>query len=193
MKRRTMLAAMAGGAFLAAAPIPRPAGEFGFEVPSGKQVLLTAHRGKAVMMAFFSTTCPHCQDTARMMQRLQNEYGPRGFQALGVCFNEMAKMLTPEFIQHQGLSFPVGYALSDQVLTYLQHPAGEIPYVPMLVFIDKQGVIQGQFTAGADKDFFKDGATQEARSRAMIEKLLGGRATKPMAAPAKKAATKKAS
>ena len=192
MKRRTMLAALAGGGICAGSTVPRAAGEFGFEVPDGKQVLISSFRGKGVLLAFFSTTCPHCQDTSRMMQRLQNEYGPRGFQALGVCFNEMAKMLTPEFIKKQGLSYPVGFALTDQVLNYIQHPAGEIPYVPMLMFIDRKGVVQGQFTAGADKEFFKDGATQEARSRAMIEKIvgLGG---KPMAAPAKKATAKKAS
>lgn len=194
-----MLATLAGGSLYAApsvpkATVPRPAGEFGFEVPGGKQVLISSFRGKVVMLAFFSTTCPHCQDSSRMMQRFQNEYGARGFQAVGVCFNEMAKMLTPEFIQRQGLSFPVGYSLADPVLNYLQHPPGEIPYVPMLMFIDKKGVVQGQFTSGADKEFFKDGATQEARSRAVIEKLLGGVATaKPASAPVKKAAAKKAS
>ena len=199
MKRRTALGALGGGILCAGAPVPRPAvprpaGEFGFEVPDGKQVLLSQYRGKAVMLAFFSTTCPHCQDTSRMMQRLQNEYGARGFQALGVCFNEMAKMLTPEFIQRQGLKFPVGFSLADLVLNYIQHPPGEIPYVPMIIFVDRKGTIQSQVTAGADKDFFKDMATQENRSRAMIEKMLGLAAAKPaMPTAAKKAAAKKAS
>jgi len=196
MTRRTLLGKVALGtvadsAALVAATVPRPAGEFGFELVGGKQALISQFRGKAVMLAFFSTTCPHCQDTSRMMQRLHTEYAPKGFQAVGVCFNDMAKMLTAEFIQRGGLTYTVGYSLPDPVLTYIQHPMGEIPYVPMVLFIDKKGTVVGQFTAGKDKDFF-EGANQEKRSRAMIEKMLGTTAAKP-AAPTKTAGAKKAS
>ena len=194
MTRRSMLGTLASVAAVAAAPVPRPAGEFGFELVGGKQTLISQFRGKAVMLAFFSTTCPHCQDTSRMMQRLHNEYGPKGFQAVGVCFNDMAKMLTAEFIQRGGLTYPVGYSLPDPALQYIQHPMGEIPYVPMIMFIDKKGTVVGQFTAGKDKEFF-EGANQETRSRALIEKMLGGAsAGKPAAtAPKKVAGAKKAS
>jgi thiol-disulfide isomerase/thioredoxin len=192
MTRRTMLGTIAGAAAVAAATVPRPAGEFGFELPGGKPALISQWRGKAVMLAFFSTTCPHCQDTSRMMQRLYNEYGSKGFAPVGICFNDMAKMLTPEFIQRGGLTYQVGYSLPDPVLTYIQHPAGEIPYVPMILFIDKKGVVQAQFTAGKDKDFF-EGANQENRSRAMIEKMLGVAPTKPASTVVKKTTAKKAS
>lgn len=191
MTRRSMLGTIAGVAALNGAAVPRPAGEFGFELPGGKQALISQFRGKAVMLAFFSTTCPHCQDTSRMMQRLHMEYGARGFQAVGVCFNDMAKLLTPEFIQRGGLTYTVGYSLPDPVLTYIQHPMGEIPYVPMILFIDKKGTVVGQYTAGKDKDFF-EGAAQENRSRALIEKMLGV-AKPPVAAPKKAAGAKKAS
>ena len=126
--------------------------------------------------------------------RLHNEYGPKGFQAVGVCFNDMANMLTAEFIQRGGLTYPVGYSLPDPALQYIQHPMGEIPYVPMIMFIDRKGTVVGQFTAGKDKEFF-EGANQETRSRALIEKMLGGAsAGKPAAtAPKKVAGAKKAS
>lgn len=192
MTRRTMLGTMAGSAVLAAATVPRSAGEFGFELVGGKQALISQFRGKAVMLAFFSTTCPHCQDTSRMMQRLFNEYGPKGFQPVGVCFNDMAKLLTPEFIQRGGLTYTVGYSLPDPVLTYVQHPMGEIPYVPMILFIDKAGKVVAQFTAGKDKEFF-EGANQEKRTREWIEKMLGVAKAPATAAPAKKAGAKKAS
>lgn len=181
----------AGAGF--AQQVPRPAGEFAFEFPGGKTGLVSNYRGKVVMLAFFSTTCPHCQDTSRVMERLQAEFGAQGFQAVGVCFNDMAKLLTPEFIKAQKLTYPVGYANPDSVLQYVKHPAGAIPYVPMLVFIDRKGVIQYQYPG--QHDFWKN---QEANMRANIQTLLKGGAAsaKPApkpAAPAPAAKTKKAS
>ena len=45
---------------------------------SGKQVRLSLLRGKVVVLEFMLTTCPHCQNTARLLSRLQREYGPKG-------------------------------------------------------------------------------------------------------------------
>lgn len=168
---------------LMGATLPRKAGEFGFELPNGRQALLSQYKGKAILLSFFSTTCPHCQSASRYIEKLSKEYGPQGFQAIGVCFDPMAKMLVPEFIQKQGLTFPVGSALNDQVLAYVQHPAGMIPYVPMFVLIDKQGMIRAQFQPGINDDFFKN---QDANMRTEIEKLLKGTSgTTTKAAPAK--------
>lgn len=150
------------------ATIPRKAGEFGFELPNGKQVLISQYRGKAVVLAFFSTTCPHCQNTSRTLQRFQTEYGAKGLQVLGVCFNDMAKLLTPEFVQKFGLTYPVGFSLPQPVLDYVQHPMTQVPYVPMIVFIDKTGMIRAQF-GGAD-DFFKN---EEVNMRKNILNILG--------------------
>ena len=174
------------------ATVPRKAVEFGFELPGGKQVLLSQYRGKAVVLAFFSTTCPHCQNTSMTLQRLQNEFGPQGLQVLGVCFNDMAKLLTPEFVQKYRLTYPVGYSLPQPVLDYMQHPMTQVPYVPMIMFIDKQGMIRAQF--GGDADFFKN---EEVNMRKNILTILGkpGAAAAPASAPAAvaKPAGKKAS
>ncbi len=167
--------------------LPRKMGEFGFELPNGRQALLSQYKGKAILLSFFSTTCPHCQTASRYIEKLSKEYGPQGFQAIGVCFDPMAKMLTPEFIQKQGLTYPVGSALDNQVLEYIQHPAGMIPYVPIFVLIDKQGMIRAQFQSGINEEFFKN---QDANLRAEVEKIVKGTSGKAVAAVAAKTPTK---
>ncbi len=167
--------------------LPRKMGEFGFELPNGRQALLSQYKGKAILLSFFSTTCPHCQTASRYIEKLSKEYGPQGFQAIGVCFDPMAKMLTPEFIQKQGLTYPVGSALDNQVLEYIQHPAGMIPYVPIFVLIDKQGMIRAQFQSGINEEFFKN---QDANLRAEVEKIVKGTSGKAAAAVAAKTPTK---
>src|SRR6185436_7596938 len=72
----------------AAAPVPRPTKEFTITLPSGKQSLLSSYRGKVVMLSCMFTTCPHCQSLSKVVRKLQQELGPKGFQALGVAFND---------------------------------------------------------------------------------------------------------
>src|ERR1700710_729890 len=72
----------------AAAPVPRPATPFKMTEPSGQQVDITSFKGKVVLVQFLFTWCPHCQATAKMLTKLQNEFGPKGLQIIGVAFND---------------------------------------------------------------------------------------------------------
>src|SRR5579859_6654675 len=150
-----------------AVTVPRPAQEFVIHGPGG-DALLSQFRGKVVLLAFIFTTCPHCQHSVGIMSGLQNEYGPRGFQALGAAFNEMAAQLVPSFIAQFHPTFPIGYAARASVLEYLQTPSNIPLSVPVLVFIDKKGVIRSQHMS-SDDPFFKD---QEKSMRAELEALL---------------------
>jgi peroxiredoxin len=172
-----------------AATVPRPTPEFGFEVPGGKQVLLSQYKGKVIMLGFYLTTCPHCKDTVKVIEKLYKEYGSQGFQPLGVCINDMAKMLTSDFIKEQGATFPIGYGPRDAAYGYLQHPTMLQLYMPTIVMIDRKGTIVGQYMGG-DMIFGKDLNEREKNFRKLIEDTL-----KKTGAPAPKkaAASKKAS
>ncbi len=105
-------------ALQAAAPVPRPSKEFTIVMPNGKQTLLSSYRGKVVMAAFMFTTCPHCQALSKVITKLQGELGPRGFQALGVAFNDEVNtpnngvngQVTANFVNQFQVGFPMGYA-----------------------------------------------------------------------------------
>ncbi len=150
-------------------------------MPDGKQVLLSQLKGKVIALEFLLTTCPHCQNASALLEKMYKEFGPKGFQPVGVAFNDMAVLLVPDYVKQLGLTYPVGVASREEVTTYIQHPLAEMLWVPQLLFIDKNFVIRGQYT-GTD-DFFKN---EEANMRNTIQKLLsepakgnGGRARKP--------------
>ncbi|WP_035957860.1 peroxiredoxin family protein [Bryobacter aggregatus] len=172
------------------ATVPRPSPEFGFELPGGKQVLLSQYRGKVVMMGFYLTTCPHCKDTVRIVEKLYKEYGAQGFQPLGVCINDMAKMLTADFNKEQGATFPIGYGPRDSAYGYLQHPTMMQLYMPAFVMIDRKGQIVSQYMGG-DLIFGKDLAEREKNFRKLIEDMLKKPGVSAAPAPAKKTATTK--
>ena len=66
---------------LAAAKIPRPAPDLSFFLPSGQEVKLGNFKGKVVALEFLLTTCPHCKRTSQTMQKLYQEFAPKGFHS----------------------------------------------------------------------------------------------------------------
>jgi len=170
-------ALVASGALLAADPapantaqIPRPAPELTIQM-AGKQVQLRQYRGLVCAVAFMSTQCPHCQHLAGVLAGLQTEYAPKGVQMLGVVFNpeaitDMANFTTA-FARNM---FPVGMSTDAIVASFVQHPPG-IHYIPMIAFIDKQGIIRGQHLGINDADFF-DQKTEVQNIRGELDKIL---------------------
>lgn len=174
LSRRTFaISALAGAAApLPGATVPRPAPKMVFNTTDGGKVDTWKHLGKVVCLEFILTTCPHCQDTSRTLQRLLDTYGPRGFEVMAVATNPMSHMLIPDFKKNHQVKFPVAYAESEKAHEYLQHPSIQIMYMPQLVFIDKKGTIQRQ-VPGGDPFFSQPG--QEKNIRAEIEKLLAAK------------------
>jgi thiol-disulfide isomerase/thioredoxin len=154
-------------AFAEGATIPRPAPEFVIQTPSG-QALLSQFRGKVILLTFMFTTCSHCQHSVGVINPIQKEYGPRGFQALGAAFNENAAQLLPGFLAQFQPAYPMGATTRDTVMEYLQVSANTPIYVPVFVFIDKKGMIREQHIGDNDK-FLDD---QDKNIRAVIESLL---------------------
>lgn len=160
---------ISGLAPLTSASIPRPSPEFAVKLTTGRQLLLSSYRGKVVALMFISTDCSHCQDTCRLiMEKLQKEYGSQGFQTLAVAFNPMAVMLVPDFISKTGVTFPVGADTVESVYAYLDLSTTMRTWVPIMVFIDRKGIIRSQFV-GDDAGFTSNA---EKRIRNCIEPLL---------------------
>jgi thiol-disulfide isomerase/thioredoxin len=156
-------------ASLQAADIPRKAPELAVQLVSGQQLLLSQFRGKVLMIDFVHTTCPHCQNASTIVERLYKEYGPNGFQPVGVAFNDNASLLVPDFVKMLGLTYPVGVASNDTVHEYLQHSYAEPLYVPQMVFVDRTGMIRAQH-GGIGDDFLRGDIEQHIRDQ--IEALL---------------------
>ncbi len=158
---------LASTSVLPGADLPRSAPPMTFKMPAGGVIDLAHYRGKVVALEFLITTCPHCQKCSQILQKMQDEYGPKGFQALGVATNEMSHMLVPDYVKNFALRFPVGFAPREQAHEFLQIPTMLNMYVPQLVFIDRNGMIQSQFAGGTD--FFKE---EEKNIRAKVEEML---------------------
>jgi len=131
----------------AEAPVPRPSKEFTVATPQGQQILFSSLKGKVVVVQFLFTWCPHCQAFSKILTVLNNEYGPRGFQALGVAFDDDVTKDKVVTYTQQFAGFPVGVSSRATVFSYLGLSELERIGVPQIVIIDRKGVIREQSKA----------------------------------------------
>ena len=153
----------------------------------GEHKLLSSYRGKVVMIEFLHTTCPHCQQASQVFSKLYTEYGSRGFQPLGVAWNDMANMLVPDFIKSNKVNYPIAFATREAVMDYLSMSPVVRSVVPQIVWIDRKGMIRSQTPPLGDEKMLS-----EKYWREMIETLTSEPETsaKKMS-PAHRAAVRK--
>lgn len=149
------------------AELPREAIPLSFRTHDGKQVSLSDLKGKAVAVMFFSTDCPHCQHTAEILSPIYEEFKGQGFEVCGLAVNPSAVANLNEFVANHKVTFPVGLGNTDQWTKFADLSATARPYVPHLLFVDKQGRIVEDHP-GLDRQFWLN---QETLIREAVERL----------------------
>jgi thiol-disulfide isomerase/thioredoxin len=177
-----------GASAWAMPPVPRPAPEFTIVDASGKQTLLSSYKGKVVMLMFVSTECPHCQRLVQVVSKLNNEFGPRGFQPVAVAFNpDVNPPMVSAFIKQFGVNFPVGFSAVNPVLSYLGFSVMERYVYPEVVMIDRKMTIRAQSPPQGDTKLQEP----ESLSKMIDELLKEGATTKSTSSTKKAPATPK--
>src|SRR5438105_1723705 len=62
--------------------------EFALESLDGATVHLSDFRGKAVLLNFWATWCQPCKIEMPWFEDLQKQYGPQGFQVVGIAVDD---------------------------------------------------------------------------------------------------------
>jgi peroxiredoxin len=147
---------------------------------------LSSYRGKVVVLALISTTCPHCQKECEILTQMYTEMRPKGVQMAAIAFNPNAAALVPAFIREHGVMFPVGSAAPETVLEFLGFSVMDRYNVPQLAVIDRKGMIRAQSGPQGDPNL-----QDAAFLRNLINNLLSeGAATSSKPAPTAKTAAK---
>jgi glutathione peroxidase-family protein len=149
------------------ASTPRPLADISVPIAEGKKIRLSQYRGKVMVVALISTTCEHCIASMDLLGKLQKEYGPQGFQAVGIGADDVASKMIDTLTRIRKFGFPLGYLDRATTMQLCDFKADDHPFVPIYMFVDKKGTIRFQY-AGKD-DFFKN---EEKNTRILIEGLL---------------------
>jgi peroxiredoxin len=164
---------------LAQAHVPRKSPEFTITKPSGDQVLLSTFEGKVVVIEFLFVGSPHCLTLAEMLNKIQGDLGPRGFQAVAVAFGPHSDAaMVSHIVERLGLSYPVGYSTSADVDAYLGRQGSDKLKIPQMIVIDRKGVIRAATGGGADTRL-----EDEAALRTLVDSLLKETISAPTSKP----------
>jgi thiol-disulfide isomerase/thioredoxin len=152
--RTAILASLCVAAAVSASAgeVPRTPPPFTIQRVGDSPLPLSKYRGKVIAVAFIFTTCPHCQNLTKILTTIYHDYQGRGVEILECAFNDNPAV--PEFIKQFAPPFPVGYADRNSVYAYLQYSLMQPIYVPHIVFLDRTGVIRGDFPG--ESGFFQN-------------------------------------
>jgi thiol-disulfide isomerase/thioredoxin len=104
--------------------------------PTGKPQPLAQWQGKVLVVNFWATWCPPCLKEIPAFIRLQERYGPRGVQFVGIAIDDTARVLG--FMAQTGMNYPVLMAEREGIdlARAVGNRLGGLPYTLVL---DRQG------------------------------------------------------
>ena len=107
-----------------------------FELPAldGKNLKLSDLRGKAVLLNFWATYCGPCKIEMPWFVELQKEYGPQGFQIVGVAMDDASLEDIAKFAKEMGVNYPILLGKESVGQSY-----GGVSVLPTTFFLDRDG------------------------------------------------------
>jgi peroxiredoxin len=110
--------------------------EFALESLDGKTVRLSDFRGKAVLVNFWATWCQPCKIEMPWFEEMQKQYGPNGFQVLGIAMDDAGKEDIAKFAREMGVNYPILIGKEAVGDAY-----GGVQFLPSTFFIDRDGKV----------------------------------------------------
>jgi peroxiredoxin len=146
--------AASGGAKAAKGGAPAP--DFTLPALDGKSVRLSEHRGKVVLIDFWSTTCDPCMVEMPHLVDLYKKHKDKGFVVLAISLDGPESRAQVSSVVHdKNMVFPV---LLDEETTVVGkfNPKKEMPFA---VLVDRDGSIvhkRGGYTVGDEKKLVEE-------------------------------------
>ena len=99
-----------------------------FEQPAGGRLLLSAYRGRPLLLNFWATWCPPCVAELPLLDRFHREQPARGWQVVGLAVDNLAPVVG--FLAKRPVGFAIGLAGIDgiELARTLGNRGGGLPF-----------------------------------------------------------------
>lgn len=134
----------------------KPMPDFVLPTLNGQRWALSQHRGHVVLLNFWTTWCPPCQEETPSLVKIAHDYQSQGLDVAGISMDTGRLSDVQAFADSYGVHYPILLPrpfspMSDMIKSY-----------PTTILIDRQGRVANSFV----------GALDEATLRPQLERLL---------------------
>jgi thiol-disulfide isomerase/thioredoxin len=139
---RKKLAVVLTACVISAGCSRQPAGRGGWALDNNQRAALSDYKGKVVVLDFYATWCEPCRAETPHLVRLQNEFGPKGFQVIGLNVGgEEDREKVPGYGKEFNIQYPLAYPDDDLVAKYLSDNEN----IPQSFVFDRNGNLLKRF------------------------------------------------
>ncbi len=124
---------------------------FSFKDTSGRTVALSSFKGKVILLDFWATWCVPCKQEIPGFIALQNKYGRRGLQIVGLSVDDSLST-AKAYARQMKMNYPVLLAEGTEEVLKAYDP---IPSIPVSIVIDRRGRIVARHLGIAPMDVFE--------------------------------------
>ncbi len=116
---------------------------------NGQSWRLTDHRGEVVLLNFWATWCPPCQEETPGLVRLSKSYPQNELDVVGVSMDEGGPAVVRRFVSQ--FRIPYTIAMPDDNFRL----ASTVQVLPTTLLIDQHGRVAKTYTGGASEKVFR--------------------------------------
>jgi peroxiredoxin len=133
----------------AVSPANHVAPDFTLPQLDGQDLSLSSYRGRVVLLDFWASWCAPCREETPHLMELQQKYGSRGLQILGVSMDDSPEPARA-FYQQFHMNYPIVMGNANTGELY-----GGVLGLPIAFLIDRDGRIRAKHIGATDPEVFQ--------------------------------------
>lgn len=127
-------------------PLPSGLANARFQLLDGSSMTLAEKKGKVLMVNIWGTWCGPCRAEMPHLIELQNKYGDRGFEVIGLNIGDGAGAPEPveqikAFAEKMGLNYTIAISSNETTREFYRLTRQEV--VPQTIVVDRNGKLRG--------------------------------------------------
>jgi len=103
----------------------------------GRVIRLSDYKGKVLLVNFWATWCPPCRAEMPDLIKLQEEYGKRGLQIVGIAYPPEKRAEVLGFTRSIKVNYPIALGTREMKMLFDKSET-----LPLTIVIDRRGFVR---------------------------------------------------